>query len=231
METKIINGFKGWWGKFAEDRAISFCSKWCSGWNPQLRSHYVTDDQKMGGKGKSLSVCLTPHALHLSISFWPHSGYRARWIFAFLHDNSMAVILLRFSVRIYDWSIYLFLFVCFSASSVTISCGWPKCISEFVPHSSSKWQRKSPIPIYKGILTLGRVCWAGKGPEGLTAAFLLFTVHVVPWRNGCAVPCHASPSPASPPRTGRLWADPVLMTKAQWEKKTKPLGVAKPSSP
>ena len=158
------------------------------------------------GRQERVSVCITPHTLRLSTSFWPHSGYRARWIFAFPY-NSIAVLLLRFSViKTYDWSIYLFLFVCFSTSSITISCGWPKCISEFVPHSSSKWQRNSPIPIYKGLLTPGRACWAGKGPEGLTVAFLLPTLRVVPWRNGHAAPCHASPSPASPSRTGCLWA-------------------------
>lgn len=172
METKIINGFRSWRGKFSEDRGISFCSKWHSGWNSQLRSHYVADDQKLRGRGGSLSVCITPHVLHLSISLWSHSGYRARWIFAFPCDNNIAVLLLHFFVtKIYDWSIYLFLFVCFSTSSITISCGWPKRISEFVPHSSSKWQRNSPILIYKGIFILGRVCWAGLGPEGLTVAF------------------------------------------------------------
>lgn len=115
METEIINGCKSWWGKFPDTRAISFSSKWCSGWNPQLGSHYVTDDQKLGGRGGSLSVCITPHTLHLKISLWPHSGYRARRIFAFLYDDSMAILPLQFSViKIYDWSIYLFSFVCFS---------------------------------------------------------------------------------------------------------------------
>lgn len=101
METKIINRFKSWWGKFAEDRAISFCSKWCSGWNLQLRSHYVTGDQKLGGRGGSLSVCIMPICFTWVFWFCPQRGWRARWFFAFPCNVSMTVLLCFSIIKIY----------------------------------------------------------------------------------------------------------------------------------
>lgn len=229
METKVINGFKSWWVKFAQDRTITFCSKWCSGWTLQLRNHYVIEDQKLEGGRGSLSVCITPPMLHLSVSFWSHLGYRVRWIFAFPCNDSMAVLLLCFSViEIHDWSIYLFLFVCFSTSSVTLSCGWPKHIGEFVPHRPSKWQRitescgwkrtlrslsaaveTAQSPFTRGSYPhpekssgLGRALWDWQ--PSFSSSYSL--KYWWPWRNGHAAPSRASPSPASSPRADRLWA-------------------------
>lgn len=101
----------------------------------------------------------------------------------------------------------------------------------FVPLSSSKCQRNSPAPIYKGIVAPGRVCWDGKGPEGLTATFLLLTLRVVPWRKGhadLAMPALLLPAL---PGLAAPGLHPVLVSKAQRERKIKPLSAAKPSSP
>lgn len=117
---------------------------------------------------------------------------------------------------------YLFLFLCFSTSSLTVPSGRPKCISVFVPRSSSKWQRRSPLPIHKGIVDPGRVCWDGRGPEGLAATLLPLTLCVVPWRKGCAdLPMPALLPPALP-GLAAPGLHPVLMSEAQREENKTP---------
>lgn len=232
METEIINGCKSWWGKFPDGRAISFASKWCSGWNPQLGSHYVTDDQKLGGRGGSLSVCITPHTLHLNISFWPHSGYRARGTFAFLYDDSMAILPLRFSViKIDDWSIYLFSFVCFSTlpllyhagdlnvgvhlSLAALQNGRGAAQSPFT-RVSSPWEESAG---------LGRALRDFQPPSFSSRSVWCPEEMAMQRFAGPALPLPALPELAA------SGLHLVLMTKAQCERKIKPLSVAKPSSP
>lgn len=86
-------------------------------------------------------------------------------------------------------------------------------------------------PIYKGIVAPGRVCWDGKGPEGLTATFLLLTLRVVPWRKGHADLAMPALLPPALPGLAAPGLHPVLVSKAQRERKIKPLSAAKPSSP
>lgn len=72
--------------------------------------------------------------------------------------------------------------------------------------------------------------WAGKGPEELRPTFLLvlLPICVQKWPLS-ALPC--PPLPASHARAGHDWAASTPVTKAQWERKIKPLSVAKLWSP
>lgn len=104
-------------------------------------------------------------------------------------------------------------------------------LNVFVPHSSSRWQRSSPVPTHQGIVDPGRVCWDGKGPEGLTATFLLLLILRGALEQGPCRPCHASILLPALPGLAAPGLHPVLMSKAQRERKIKPLSAAKPSSP
>lgn len=180
METNITNGFKTWWGNL-QGIGPSVSAQNCV----QDETPEVSMSTEAVREGRSLSACTASHVLHLSVPFWPHSGHGARWGFPLRCDNS--VLLLCFK-NLYP--IYLFLFLCFSTSSITVSTGRPRCISVFAPCSSSKWQRSSPLPFHRRIVDPGRICWDGKGPEGLTATFLLLTLCVVPQNRAMqTLPC------------------------------------------
>lgn len=148
--------------------------------------------------GWSLSACPASCVLPLSLFLTTLGTWSQVRLCSLVRQPCSSVMLLKFMTDI-------FIFI-FSTSSITVSSGRPRCIIVFVPHSSSQWQRSSPFPTHKGIVDSGRVCWlfmgqqslcewVWKGPEGLTASFLLLTLCVVPHRKG-----HADPAmPALPP--------------------------------
>lgn len=212
METKITNGFKSWWGNLAEDKAISFCSKLCPGWNP--RSSFVSRSCERGE---------VPQCLHF---FWfsspehpfPTTGPGGGLLFG------VTTMRICYAFKIYDWH----LFLCFSTSSITASSGRPKCVC---PSQLFQMAEKQPSPHSPRIVDPGRVCWDGKGPEGLTATFLLLLILRGALEQGPCRPCHASILLPALPGLAAPGLHPVLMSKAQRERKIKPLSAAKPSSP
>ena len=231
METKIINEFKSWWGKFAEDRAISFCSKWCSGWNPELRSHHVTDDQKLEGRRGSVSalllICFTwafpsDHTQGIEPGESLLFHMMTVWLFfcyAFLSLKLVTEVFIYF---------YLYAFphlpspyhvddlnVSVNLSLTALQNGRETAQSPFTRGSSP---REEPAG-------LGRALRDWQLPSS--------SPHSVWYPKEMAMQCLAMPALPLPalPELAASGLHPVLMTKAQWDRKIKPLSVAKPSSP
>lgn len=187
METKITNGFKSWWGNLAEDKAISFCSKLCPGWNP--RSSFVSRSCERGE---------VPQYLHF---FWfsspehpfPTTGPGGGLLFG------VTTVLICYAFKIYDWH----LFLCFSTSSITASSGRPKCVC---PSQLFQMAEKQPSPHSP------RDCWPRQSLLGWERSWgadshLPPPPHT-PWCPGArampTLPCQHSP--ASPPRACCPWA-------------------------
>lgn len=195
METKITNGFKSWWGNLAEDRATSFCSKLCPGWKP--RSPYVTRSCERG-EGHSVPALLL-------VCF--------AWAFPSDHTQGMdprEALLLGVTTVLFCYAFKISEVFIFIGALFRIFCHclkWETQTYQCVcPSQLFKMSEKQPIP------HLQRDCCPRKSLLGWERPWGTDS-HLPPPHTPCGAlekgpcrPCHASASPASPPRTCRPWA-------------------------
>lgn len=147
LETKIINGFKSWWGDLAEDGDISFCSKLCPGWNP--RSSCVTRSCERGEVTQCLlySLCPSPEC-----SFLTTLGAWSQLRLCSLVWQLLLCCYNWYAFKIYDWHLFLFFLIfhrCLKWEAKMDQCVCPLQLfqmaeKEPTPHSQRDcWPRKS----------------------------------------------------------------------------------------
>lgn len=157
--------------------------------------------QKLWERGGSLSACIASRVLRLSIPFWPHSGHGATWSFAPWCDNCVILLMpLKFLTDV-------FIFICALFRIFRHCLKWETQTYQYVcPSQIFKIPEKQPSP------HLQRDCCPRKSLLGWERPWGTDS-HLPPPHTPCGAlekgpcrPCHASASPASPPRTCRPWA-------------------------